>query len=355
MLGVIMFLSSFLLLFFGIIYGISYYFLRYLNVKSCFKKSFYATFLFLFCFVFLIYLSHFFEVLILEEIAFLLFLAVIFLFIIDIFIIILVKILKKKLQLKYHLFLLLFVFFIVFGYGLYNGNTYDVVEVEIENDKISSDYRFVLISDLHVDSASGDLLERVVDDINELNVDYVFITGDLVDDYKLDSSDLDAFKDLNAENFFIYGNHERISDKTNGFFDDVKYLNTLDNEVVSLEEIEIVGVNNYRGERGDSYNVSLFLDNVVVDDSKFLVLLNHEPVFVDLVSKKGFDLMLSGHTHNGQIWPLGYIAKMIYGYSYGLYEIGDMQLYLTSGTQTWGPPFRLGTDCEIVLIKVKSV
>jgi len=65
------------------------------------------------------------------------------------------------------------------------------------------------------------------------------------------------------------------------------------------------------------------------------------------------DLMLAGHTHNGQMFPFNYLVKLRYKYIYGSHKINDMDLYVTSGTATWGPKIRLGTQNEIVQIILK--
>jgi predicted MPP superfamily phosphohydrolase len=66
----------------------------------------------------------------------------------------------------------------------------------------------------------------------------------------------------------------------------------------------------------------------------------------------GVDLQLSGHTHHGQIWPFNYITNAIYDISWGSGKIGETQFYVSSGFGTWGPPVRLGTRPEIVLINL---
>jgi predicted MPP superfamily phosphohydrolase len=69
----------------------------------------------------------------------------------------------------------------------------------------------------------------------------------------------------------------------------------------------------------------------------------------------GIGLQLSGHTHKGQIFPLGYLTKFIYkGYDYGLREEGTFSIYTTCGVGTWGPPMRTGNSPEIVVIKLRQ-
>jgi predicted MPP superfamily phosphohydrolase len=92
------------------------------------------------------------------------------------------------------------------------------------------------------------------------------------------------------------------------------------------------------------------INNTIIDPKKFNILLNHEPSALKLFSEKNIDLMLAGHTHNGQMFPFNYLVKLRYEKIYGLYKIDNMDLYVTSGTGTWGPKIRFGTQNEIVQI-----
>jgi predicted MPP superfamily phosphohydrolase len=68
----------------------------------------------------------------------------------------------------------------------------------------------------------------------------------------------------------------------------------------------------------------------------------------------GVGLVLSGHTHGGQLWPLKYISKLFYPYVSGLFIIGTSHFYVSRGTGTWGPPMRIGVPSEIVVIRLRS-
>jgi len=78
------------------------------------------------------------------------------------------------------------------------------------------------------------------------------------------------------------------------------------------------------------------------------LFLSHQPLYFEAAARAGVGLMLSGHTHQGQIFPFGLIVRMVYPYFHGLYRIGRSSLYVTSGTGQWGPPMRLFTRAEIV-------
>jgi uncharacterized protein len=80
------------------------------------------------------------------------------------------------------------------------------------------------------------------------------------------------------------------------------------------------------------------------------ILLTHRPVDLEKYAAEGFDLMLAGHSHHGQFFPLTIVTDFVYTVSYGQARIGPMQVYVTSGLGTWGPPVRIFTHPEIVKI-----
>jgi predicted MPP superfamily phosphohydrolase len=85
-----------------------------------------------------------------------------------------------------------------------------------------------------------------------------------------------------------------------------------------------------------------------------IVLLHHQPTVFEKAAALGVDLMLSGHTHHGQLWPLAQISRLFYSFQNGSYRIGAGQLWVTSGAGTWGPPMRLGAPPEIVRVRLRT-
>jgi predicted MPP superfamily phosphohydrolase len=124
----------------------------------------------------------------------------------------------------------------------------------------------------------------------------------------------------------------------------------LENEKIILDGLQIVGVHYH-----DSSNVERFraiLRRVALDRNAASILLVHNPNRLPLAAEAGISLQLSGHTHLGQFVPFTKIVSRIYGkYAYGLNRFGDLQVYTSCGVGTWGPPMRLGSNPEIVLIQ----
>ena len=83
----------------------------------------------------------------------------------------------------------------------------------------------------------------------------------------------------------------------------------------------------------------------------FTILMNHQPLGFDIAARHGIGLMLSGHLHNGQIWPFNYVLRLFYPYLKGLHENAGAFLNVSTGTGTWGPPMRLGSRSEIVFLE----
>jgi predicted MPP superfamily phosphohydrolase len=116
-----------------------------------------------------------------------------------------------------------------------------------------------------------------------------------------------------------------------------------------LDGLQVVGVSY----SDTNYPVRLrtFLDSLNLADGPASVLLNHVPHRLTIVEQAGVSLQLSGHTHGGQVVPFTWITRRIFGkFTHGLQRFGKLQVYTSTGAGTWGPPMRLGSEPEVVLI-----
>ena len=147
------------------------------------------------------------------------------------------------------------------------------------------------------------------------------------------------------------GNHEEFSDNS-------KYLRAvrqagirvLYNEMIDLEGLQLIGVD-YRDSR-DRKQFETILKNMRIDPGKPSILLKHAPLHLEIAEEQGISLQLSGHTHRGQVFLFRFITHRVYqGYDYGLKRFGRLLVNTSSGAGTWGPPMRLDTKPEIVLIE----
>jgi len=218
--------------------------------------------------------------------------------------------------------------------------------------------KIVQISDTHLGAINSDaFMDKIISKVNAVQPDIVVVTGDYFD--SLDG-DVDHYSGLLAKLevkkgiYFVTGNHETYLDTEKIVQSLAKYdINVLDDQVVDVSGLKIVGVS--YPEQNTSKNVVNVLESLKSDyDNKPTVLLYHSPVQIGGIKKQGINLQFSGHTHQGQLFPFGYITKLIFkGYDYGLYQDDDYVLYTTNGSGTWGPPMRTGNIPEIPVITLK--
>ena len=215
--------------------------------------------------------------------------------------------------------------------------------------------RAALISDLHLGPVrNGSFLRRMVAKIVDEKPDAIFIAGDLYDGTAIDARKAaEPLRELRAPHgvYFIAGNHEQ-------FGDDSMYLSAvagagvrvLNNEKVDVDGLQIAGVPYRNATRGG--HLASALRAIGIDRNRASILLTHAPDYPEVAEEAGVSLQLSGHTHLGQFVPWSWMARRIYRqFVYGLSRIGNMQVFTSSGAGTWGPPLRLGSKPEIVMLQ----
>jgi hypothetical protein len=211
--------------------------------------------------------------------------------------------------------------------------------------------RIAQISDVHIGSVGGGFLSYVVDKINELEPDVVLITGDLVDNDKAATAkSLEHLNRLVVPVFFVTGNHESYVgyDKVRKMLAATR-VHWLRNEAVMLDTVRIVGA-----EDNIKAGVMDELLDRVGGGAAYTILMYHRPEWFNIAARRNVDIMLAGHTHYGQIWPFNFVVGSIYKYIDGLHQIDKMHLCVSTGTGTWGPRMRLGSNSEIVFIELKK-
>lgn len=243
-------------------------------------------------------------------------------------------------------------------YGLFNASFTRITRTTVRLANLPDAWRgrkAALISDVHLGHVrNGSFLRRMVTKILKEEPDAVFIAGDLYDGTAIDAQQAaEPLKKLAAPHgvYFVAGNHEQ-------FGDDSKYLNAvaaagvrvLSNEKVEVDGLQIIGVP-YRNAVHHSRFASV-LNGIELDRDRASILLTHAPDHPDVAEAAGVSLQLSGHTHLGQFIPWSWMARRVYReFVYGLSQIGKMQVFTSSGAGTWGPPLRLGSNPEIVMLE----
>ncbi len=242
--------------------------------------------------------------------------------------------------------------------AMYEARFVKLEKVVIKIKNLQQSYKIVQISDLHIGGLiDAQFVREIVLRINALTADIVVITGDLVDiDVKHAKAPLHELQNLRSRygTYYIVGNHE--------YFHDVqKIIDT----VTALEIKVLENENVYIGEANKGFHLAGVYDifgyktlSHMPDLNKALhntqnaptILLAHQPRFIQEI-QNGVDLVLSGHTHGGQIYPFKFLVQLQQPYISGLHQHNDkMQIYVNKGTGFWGPPMRLGASSEITEI-----
>ena len=204
------------------------------------------------------------------------------------------------------------------------------------------------LSDIHIGSIGPSTLADIIAKTNDLKPDVILITGDLFDNANPNTRAVAAqLKRFAAPVLFTSGNHEAYTGYENvrQMFAGTQ-IRWLRNETIDFNGIRIIGVD-------DSYGTEL-LQSVLgrmPPSSAYTILMNHQPTGFDIAAHRGIGLMLSGHVHDGQIWPFKYVVGLFYPYLKGLHANGGAFLNVSTGTGIWGPPMRLGSHSEIVLLE----
>jgi len=252
-------------------------------------------------------------------------------------------------------------------YGLYNANQTRFVSYDVQlNRSMSGEMKIVFISDLHLgDTNSEKRLEGITRLINGLSPDIVCMVGDIFNDnyYSIKNPDKASalFKSIKAT-YGVYaslGNHDggRTLGEMTDFLDrsGVKLLNDdyaiIDGRLVLIGRLDSSPIGGF-GElsRGDFSEVMARIDaNLPV------VVMDHNPGNVGQYGAET-DLVLSGHTHRGQLFPGGLMTKLLFTVDYGHYQkdSGSPHVIVTQGVGTWMMPMRVGTSNEIVSIRIKG-
>ncbi len=233
--------------------------------------------------------------------------------------------------------------------SMINARRVVVKVVEIE---APVEMNIVQLSDIHLGSDGHAFLKHIVERTNALSPDVVLLTGDVIDPHSgIGAAEIAPLNDLEAPVFFVTGNHEGYAgvEKVMDLLRTTK-VRPLRNEAVDFARIQIIGID----DSGHRFQVADQLKRIEFDDSKYCVLMYHRPIGFEAAAENGVDLMLAGHTHNGQIAPFNLIVGLAFEHMSGLYRHEGSYLYVTTGTGTWGPRMRLGSNNEIVLLKLRK-
>ncbi|MGL4990667.1 MAG: metallophosphoesterase [Sarcina sp.] len=249
----------------------------------------------------------------------------------------------------------------VFIYGRLNASNVKIRNYNIDINKKSEldKLNVVLISDLHLGYFNdNEKLLKNVERINKLSPDVVLIAGDLFDQNFASLQNNMITKEFLNEIKSKYGVYVTFGNHDSGpTYEQMKefVLNSnmklLEDEIINFEnKFAIAGRRDLSpiGFSGDLRNDNW---NLQMDKDLVLIVVDHQPIFKNY--DENVDLIVSGHTHKGQIFPFGLITKKYFENDYGYAKLkSGIQSIVTSGLGTWGPPMRIGTNNEIVKINI---
>ena len=229
--------------------------------------------------------------------------------------------------------------------------------VTFDAPNIQKDMKIAFISDTHFGATVGlkkaQSLKQIIENNNP---DLIVFTGDI---FETDFKDSIPFADiittiLPGKKFGVLGNHEYYQglDNARKSFNRAG-INLLENKNEIAQDINIIGINDIRTAHISKQEFENILKRQI-QTGKFNLLMTHTPMYLEEASKLGVNLMLSGHNHDGQIWPFKFLVRLTNPYLYGHFKIGQTNLFVTSGTFFWGPPLRFLTNNEIVFITLKG-
>lgn len=239
--------------------------------------------------------------------------------------------------------------------GAYEGSKEPAVNVVELNE---FDFSIVQISDLHIGGLiDQEFVKNSVLKINALKPDIVFITGDLIDTALENIEDtvmeLDAISSKHGI-YYILGNHEYFHDPLKIIeFIKKTQITLLLNEHVTIDalKLNVVGVTDRIGYRTNFLAPDIHKAFSGCTNAYKTIFLAHQPKFIEELGNYTPELILSGHTHGGQIWPFEYLVRLQQPYVKGLHKLPNgSQIYVNSGIGFWGPPMRLDSQAEIAYI-----
>lgn len=254
--------------------------------------------------------------------------------------------------------------------GFYTMNNLTKTEYTVTTEKIKNNYKVIFISDLHFGTIQDkSVIKNKISEINALNPDIVILGGDIVEEGTSKESMFECFSILGGiksryGKFYVYGNHDRQTYSQNPSYTNAdlefalgvhSFLPLEDKSFNINNEILLVGRKdasvNRRGQNRQSTE-SLLANK---KGNPFVLLADHQPTEFEQNANAGVDLMVSGHTHGGQIFPVGRVAELLgIMKGYGEYKNGNFTAIVSSGAAGWGFTIRTERASEYVVVNLVS-
>lgn len=252
---------------------------------------------------------------------------------------------------------------LILGLGNRKFNNPSIEQLTLTTTKNLGDkeeLNIIFFSDLHLNSLTKEKqLQKYVDMINSQNYDLVLVGGDFTD------GDHTVWKERGFEKilqqikaqygtYVSFGNHEYYTgiEESRAFIKEAGFISLQDEYRYIGADSSLVVVG--RDDRTNSKRESAGNLLKSIDKDKYIIVLDHQPAELQSVARAGADLLLCGHTHDGQIFPLTALIHLMWDVAYGHAKIEGTDVYVSSGLALWGPKYRIGSQSEIVHITIKN-
>ena len=228
-------------------------------------------------------------------------------------------------------------------------------------------YKILVLSDLHTGlTLNGEQLEQKVAEMSYQNPDVVILDGDIVDESTTFEQMQEAFLILSKISnrygiYYVYGNHDKNAYTSKPNYTPEQLKETIISTGINILEDTTQVINNElvligRADKGDMVNVRKDISELVdgLNSSMEWIVLDHQPADYKLCEQNGADMIISGHTHAGQIWPIGFLSSILHldEMNYGYKVNNNMTAIVTSGIAGWGFPLRTSKHSEYLVINI---
>ncbi len=256
---------------------------------------------------------------------------------------------------------------VILGFGYYNARNVVRTEYTVLSNKIFNDYKVLFVSDSHYGTImKEDGLSSLAARLNEENADFLILGGDIADENTSKDEMKQIFSVLGKVKvkygvYYISGNHDFQQYSKNKAYTKEELCTVLSDNGISFlqdgytyinDDILLAGRVDYRDENGQPIEKIL----AAADKERYIITAEHQPVQYNEAIKCGTDLIVSGHTHAGQVFPAGYFVKLI-GQAdlvYGHEKIKNTDAVVSSGVAGWGYPIRTEEHSEYVVINIEK-
>lgn len=254
------------------------------------------------------------------------------------------------------------------GYGCFNMGRIQQTCYTVNTSKQVRPYRLLFLSDLHYATVQKpEVFKAKLAEINACKPDIVILGGDIVDESASKERMEEIFSILGALSnkygiYYVYGNHDRQTYARLKSFGVAELRESIIKNGIKILQNEAININDdlvlagredewqSRFSGGARLPVSELLQDA--DRRKYIIVADHQPAGSKENARAGVDLQVSGHTHAGQIWPMGRILRLFGQLNYGRFQEDGCTVIVSSGVAGWGYPLRTERRCEYVIVDI---